>query len=277
MNRPASWQLPCGVSPGTWDYSQDDDIAASYDDYFGDHGLFRLDQTVVHQLTKPGDCVIDLGCGTGRALMPLLARGMHCVAVDLSSAMLSQVQEKAKDVLRRQASPSMKVPAVDSRLLCVRANLVELDCFANDQFDVALCLFSTLGMIRGQQARRDFLQHVGRLLKPGARLVLQVHNYWVRLFDPKGPGSMVKNAVEAILRPDIQIGDRFYPYRGIPDMYLHSFTRREIRHLLHGAGLSVVDWIPLNAQQDQPLAWPAWIPGIRASGWIIVAEKTPAI
>ena len=65
---------------------------------------------------RPG-LVADLGCGTGRALVPLVRTGHRGLAVDLSEHMLRVVQEKADD----EGLP------ID----CVRANLVELDAIAD--------------------------------------------------------------------------------------------------------------------------------------------------
>ena len=36
----------------------------------------------------------------------------------------------------------------------VQANLVELDCIADQSADYVICLFSTLGMIRGREYRQ---------------------------------------------------------------------------------------------------------------------------
>ena len=69
----SDWQLPAGVTQGSWQYSQADFIAEDYDAYFAEHGLLKFDQAVLDQwFTRPGT-VIDYGCGTGRALLPLVA------------------------------------------------------------------------------------------------------------------------------------------------------------------------------------------------------------
>lgn len=265
MNRTPNWQLPTGVSGGTWDYAQTEHIAKEYDEYFADYGMFRLDQQVTNQHFKPGKRVIDLGCGTGRALLPLLARGLSGVAFDLSQAMLAEVARKANEA---GISPH--------QLQCVRGNLVDLECFAKASFDYAMCLFSTLGMVRGGKQRDETVQHIANLLKPNGLLVVQVHNYWAHLYDPDGPWWMIRNALRSWLRRDVEIGDKFFLYRGVPDMYLHSFTKRRLLKLLHANGLRPVQWIPLNAQQNGTLRLPWCLDFLRSSGWIVVAEKLPS-
>ena len=261
MNKRAHWQLPDGVSPGTWDYSQSESIARDYDAYFRDHTLFRFDEDVTHQYVKPGESIIDLGCGTGRAVRRLVHSGFDAVGVDLSQTMLDE------SLTRIGAD-------VQGSYSAVRANLVELDCFRNESFDVALCLFSTLGMIRGHDHRQLVLQHASRILKSGGRLILQVHNYWAHSFDAEGPWWMLRNLVRTWFRRDVEIGDKFYPYRGIPNMYLHSFTKRRLWRMLRVAGLEVEVSYPLNENQSNQLRWPWFWDGLRASGWVVVARKS---
>lgn len=256
--RRATWQLPDGVSPGTWDYSESDSVAQDYDSYFRQHGMFRLDQQVMDRHLKAGRWVVDLGCGTGRALEPLVARGLSGVAFDLSQQMLETVRDK---------------PALRDTVACIRGNAVDLDCFADKSFDYAVCLFSTLGMIRGSEQREQTVQHVSRMLADDGLFVLQVHNYWVHVFDPDGPLWMLRNLFRSRWKKDVELGDRFFPYRGIPDMYLHSFRKQELTSLLRRHAFEVIESLPLNAQQDGPMSMPWLLERLRASGWIMVARK----
>lgn len=265
IRRNASWQLPEGVSSGTWDYARTDSIASDYDRYFAEHGMFRLDQEVTQRYLEPGKWVIDLGCGTGRALVPLVEKGLHGVAFDLSQSMLDTVQQKLLD--------ENKADNRTSGIHCVRGNLVDLRCFAEASFDYAICLFSTLGMIRSSKSRRQMIEHTARILKPDGLLILQVHNYWVHMFDPDGPLWMIRNFCRAKYRRDVEVGDRFFPYRGIPDMYLHSFGSGELKSLLTNNSFEIVEWLPLNANQNGTLKWPGLLSYLRASGWIVVARK----
>ena len=44
MSHRPTWQLPPGVSAGTWDYLDSELVAVDYDDYFTQHTLFQVDQ-----------------------------------------------------------------------------------------------------------------------------------------------------------------------------------------------------------------------------------------
>src|SRR2546430_13177372 len=68
----------------------------------------------------------------------------------------------------------------------VQANLTQLDCLADQSFDYAACLFSTLGMVIGAEQRRRVVAHAARLLRPGGKFILHVHNRWFNVWDAAG-------------------------------------------------------------------------------------------
>ncbi|HEY2148169.1 MAG TPA: methyltransferase domain-containing protein [Pirellulales bacterium] len=253
-----SWQLPSGVTRGMWEYAEAEHIARDYDEYFAQNRLFDFDEAVLaRHFTRTG-VVVDLGAGTGRALVPLARRGFHGVAVDLSSEMLEVIGEKA-------AEENLRIDRL-------RANMVELDCLAEGIADYCICLFSTLGMIRGSENRRRAIAHVRRILKPGGRFVLHVHNFWYNLRDPGGPWWVMKSLFRSIVARDFEAGDKFFEYRQIPNMYLHVFRRGELCGLLRGAGFRIVELVRLDPQRFRALRRPWLFGDLRANGWIVVCE-----
>lgn len=264
------WQLPPGVTRGVWDYAQSDSVADDYDDYHALNTLFEFEEQVLReefgQPTSDG-IIADLGCGTGRALLPLVRAGWGGLAVDLSAKMLDVVREKAE---------LEKLP-ID----CLEANLVELndELLATESVDHAMCLFSTLGMIRGRANRRQSLQQMNRILRPGGRLVLHVHNFWFNLRDPGGPGWVLRSLLrlfksKSAADPNaFELGDKTFPYRGLPNFFLHVFRERELRRDLKEANLSVRRWIPLDVKRRHALNHAWCLPTLRANGWIVVCEK----
>lgn len=257
MHRP-EWQLPTGVSRGTWDYVHSPSVAEDYDDYFAFNSLFEFDEQVLAEHLQPLGLVADLGCGTGRALVPLVRIGHRGLAIDLSEPMLRIVREKA----------ALDALPID----CLQANLVELDAVAANTVDHAICLFSTLGMIRGRANRRQALAHFRRLLKPGGRFVLHVHNYWFNLRDPGGPGWLIKNLMTAPRSNDVELGDKWFPYRGVQNMYLHVFRWRELAADLASADFRIVERIPLDVARRHRLRFPWLFGALRTNGWIVVCE-----
>ncbi|MEO0530312.1 MAG: class I SAM-dependent methyltransferase [Planctomycetota bacterium] len=260
------WQLPPGVPRGAWDYAQSKLVADDYDDYHAENTLFDFEEQVLREEfgePPPDGVIADLGCGSGRALVPLCRAGWRGLAVDLSDAMLDVVRQKAE----------LEGLAID----CVQANLVELtrDRVPDASADHATCLFSTLGMIRGRDNRFTALRHMARVLKSGGRLVLHVHNFWFNLYDPGGPGWVVRSLARGVLSRDgYEMGDKTYSYRGVPNFFLHVFRPAELRRDLRAAHLRVRRWIPLDVSRRHALPRPRLLPSLRANGWIIVAEKT---
>lgn len=255
---PPAWQLPDGVTRGLWDYAHAPHIATDYDEYFAENTLFEHDEAVLRRhFTTPG-LVADLGCGTGRALLPLVRAGHRGLAIDLSEHMLDIVRQKAQ---REQLD-----------VQCLQANLVDLSAVPDDSVDYAMCLFSTLGMIAGRTNRVRALGHVRRMLRPGGRFVLHVHNLWWNLRDPGGPWWLLRSVLAATVSRHVEVGDKYFLYRGVPNMYLHVFRPREIRRGLKDAGFEIVEWIPLDTPRRAPLRRP-WLAGwLRANGWIIVCR-----
>ena len=143
---PPAWQLPEGVNAPLWQYTHTPRLAAEEDAYFADHPLFRADARALDERFATPGRLVDLGCGAGRHAIRFAAPGFPVAAVDLSRPMLEIVGQKA-------ARPG-------STLLRVEANLCRLGCFPDATFDYALSMFSTLGMIRGRDARRRALAEV---------------------------------------------------------------------------------------------------------------------
>jgi len=154
----------------------------------------------------------------------------------------------------------------------LQANLVELDCLVEDSVDYAISLFSTLGMIRGRGNRQQALGHVRRILKPDGTFVLHVHNYWFNLYDPGGPWWLLKNLTRSLIVRDIEAGDKFFDYRGVPNMFLHVFTRRELIRSLRRAGFTIREMIFLDPTRHRALRRPWFFGSLRANGWIVVCQ-----
>ena len=153
----------------------------------------------------------------------------------------------------------------------VQANLVALDFLADASFDYAACLFSTLGMVAGADQRRRVLTHVRRVLRPGAVLVLHVHNYWFNLWDR---GGRRWAAARPARRPPRRRGgpaDAAAPGHRGPGAA--SFHAARGRRSAEGGGLlaggSAAD---RPRGRRRPARWPALLGGLRAYGYFLTAR-----
>ncbi|HEV3163775.1 MAG TPA: class I SAM-dependent methyltransferase [Isosphaeraceae bacterium] len=259
---PPAWRLPEGVNASLWEYAHTPRLADEEDDYFAGHPLFLADVRALDaRFIEPGR-LIDLGCGTGRLALRFARRGFPVVAVDLSRAMLQTVNAKA-------AADTLK-------LSLVQANLCRLECLPAASFDYALSMFSTLGMIRGTEARRRALAETFRILRPGGRLALHAHNLWLNLRDPQGRFWLLGQCLRWLLRrPDL--GDRRMTYRGIPGMEVHLYRWPELRAELTGAGFQIDEVLPIDRALARPISAPWLLHAWRAGGWFVFAHRPRAM
>ncbi len=140
---------------GAWDGAQGAHWAAQADRF--DRAVARYDEPFLAAAgLRPGDRVLDVGCGTGRTTRDAARITGSAVGVDLSSAML--------DVARRRAA--------EEGLTGVRFEQADAQvaAFPPAGFDVAISRTGAMFFADPVAA----LANVGRALVPGGRLVLLV-------------------------------------------------------------------------------------------------------
>src|SRR5207248_191065 len=110
MNSLPDWKLPAGTSQLSWAYVNDATVAERYDSDLAGTALFGFDLRFAEALFSSPGSLVDLGCGTGRLLIPFVRAGFQVLGIDLSPEMLRAARAKA---------PSVPL---------IQANLVQLDC-----------------------------------------------------------------------------------------------------------------------------------------------------
>jgi SAM-dependent methyltransferase len=104
---------------------------------------------------RPGRA-LELGCGSGRILLELLARGIDIMGVDGSAGMLRELQRKAAE---RGLAPN--VVQMDLRRLALPGT-----------FSVVLCPYSLITYLTGDDDAARLLLAIERLLEPDGALVV---------------------------------------------------------------------------------------------------------
>lgn len=281
---PPDWRRPRGVAPGTWAYVNQRSIADHYDDFVADTPLCQLDDQIIRQafpgfprepsdqndsapnVIAPSDqgdksceTILDLGCGTGRTAIPLAKRGYEVIGVDLSRKMLEKLLAKS----------NVAEPNLAKRVHGVQANLVQLECFADDSVDHAVCMFSTLGMIAGRDNRQAMLGHVARIVRPHGKFVLHVHNRWAALHEPGGTRKLASSWWRSLREREHEFGDASYAYRGLEKMFMHRYSRGELVSDLESCG-----WM-IDEMNLVSLDGASMVQSIRKAGGFIVIAKLP--
>ncbi len=115
---------------------------------------------------RPGDRLLDLGCGAGRHCIEFARRGFQMTGLDVSEPMLAEAEKRAAE-----AGVDVSFRRVDLGALG--------EAFAGTdlRFHGAFCLCeSGLGVLGGAQQDIRFLRAVRRLLLPERKLVITCLN-----------------------------------------------------------------------------------------------------
>lgn len=112
--------------------------------------------------------VLELGCGTGRLLLPLARAGYETTGVDNSPAMLAWLQQKL----------AQESVFVQSRVWVVAGEITSLQLPENGRFALALISYNTL-MHLSEEKLTHTLRGIGRYLLPGGSLFLDLANPFV--------------------------------------------------------------------------------------------------
>jgi SAM-dependent methyltransferase len=210
---------------------------------------FYLDAARAH-----GDPILELGCGTGRVLVPLVRAGHRITGLDLSEAMLARARAKLEKEPRE----------VQQRARILHGDMTNFDL--GETFRLVIIPFRPFQHLLSVEAQVACLRRVHAHLVPGGRLVVDFFQTDPRrMYDPAFLEES-ERLPEASL-PDgrkVQLTDRVIAFHraeqqndvemyfhvthpgGRAERLVHAFTvryffRYEVEHLLVRCGFRVVD------------------------------------
>ena len=124
----------------------------------------EIDFVLASANCPPGGRILDVGCGPGRHSIELAQRGFTVVGIDPSASMIAAAKERASEA---GVSPEFQQVAGE-------------DFIADEKFDTAICLFTTLGQIEDRKDNHLLVPRVAAALQPGGIFLVEVpQRAWV--------------------------------------------------------------------------------------------------
>jgi SAM-dependent methyltransferase len=166
---------------------------------------------------RPGDRLLDVGCGVGRHVVELAKRGYRMTGIDVSRGLL-RVGER----LAREAAVDVELRHLDARLLDY-----------GPEFDAAYSVCEgAFGLVPTDEENLAILEGMRRAVKPGRRVsvcashvYLAAESFWQ--LDPTDNRGSLDSETKCFE------GEPDYPQDAVD---LH-FTARELRLMCRLAGL----------------------------------------
>jgi SAM-dependent methyltransferase len=138
------------------------ELAAIYDAIYADRDDAGFWQAMA--AAAGGGPVLELGCGTGRVLLPLARAGFEITGLDLSSKMLERCRAK----LQREPAE------VRGRVRLIPADMTSFDL--GRRFAAIICPFAGFQQLRTVEQQLACLDRCRTHLLPHGRLVLDLPN-----------------------------------------------------------------------------------------------------
>ena len=188
------------------------DLLYSWKDYRQEVGTVR--ELIRTHKKSPGTDLLEVACGTGKHA-ELLQDDFSVVATDLNEDMLRIARRRCK------------------RVSFVRADMVSLEL--GRQFDVVLCLFSSIGYVRTRARLKKTLFNFARHLKAGGVAIIEP--WWTKASYRPGAVTMttvgnddVKIARQSVskIRGNISIMDMHYLIGERNKAVTHYVDRHEL-------------------------------------------------
>jgi len=190
--------------------SQMEKMVPSYDSYMKKMTLGRervlRDETVNLAQVKAGDCILEIGCGTGTLTLAAKRKAGpsgKAFGIDTIPGMIEASQRKAAEA---------------NEDITFQPGSIDNIPFSANQFDVVMCSFMIFHM--SETTRRKGIAEIHRVLKPQGRLLV---------LDMALPAQPLSRAIAKML------------FGGMLEHELH-----ELRPLMEASGFSNIEIAPAN-------------------------------
>lgn len=199
-------------------------------DYFG-HWLEYLERTQgplhdwltwenekLKEYVKPGDVLLDVGCGYGRHLEMLLPRCGRAVGVDNSSHMVNRACAMLSNSCYQGKWQVLPFDA---------ANLY----FPDNTFSVVICMTNTFG---NMNADKQSVREMARVLRQGGNLLVSVYSDSVDTLETRSETYTAPDV--GLLITEVKDNRVIHTREGLVS---EQFAKDEFRKLFRGTGLTL--------------------------------------
>jgi SAM-dependent methyltransferase len=143
-------------------FFQSAELATIYDAIYADRDDAGFWRAMV--AAAGGGPILELGCGTGRVLLPLARAGFEITGLDLSAEMLERCRAKLQ----------AELPEVRERVRLLRADMTSFDL--GHRLVAIICPFAGFQQLRTVEQQLACLERCRSHLLPHGRLVLDLPN-----------------------------------------------------------------------------------------------------
>ncbi len=218
------------------------------------------DLEFVKGFVKPGDRVLDFGCGSGRLAGFLLGkmeekgemgkRGeiegksefrIEYVGVDISQKLIDIAKQKYNSEKTKFIKISANAKRSDRQPKKGSGRTSFALPFEDNYFDVVFAI-AVFHHLPGTDYRLEAAKELNRVLKPGGKIIISVWNLGQRRFWK----YHLRFGLEKIIRPNLgeklDWGDLYIPFKTnegeIFRRYHHAYTQKEIKIIMKKAGFN---------------------------------------
>jgi ubiquinone/menaquinone biosynthesis C-methylase UbiE len=209
------------------------DLERGYDTIAGKFSSTRAfmwrDLGFIKDLVKPGDRVLDFGCGNGRLAGFLDKKYKEYVGADISQKLIDIAKQRYNSEKTKfiKIGPTSKSSGRATKKGCGRTSLVLF--FEENYFDIIFSI-AVFHHFPSSEYALEIIKELRRVLKPGGKIVVTVWNLWQKQylkFHQESNGNWARASIP------FRAGENIF-YR-----YHHPFQKEELVELLEKSGFKI--------------------------------------